>query len=94
MRTDVPPRWVKPALVVEVEYRQRTSDGLRHAALKSVRPEKKARGMGAIGRSGRIADNTTDHGTRPPAHKPAGGNGIGSTAPANDEGGGETWTRS
>ena len=28
-------------LVVEVEYRQRLKDGLRHAALKGLRPEKK-----------------------------------------------------
>ena len=27
-------------LVIEVEYRQRLKDGLRHAALKGVRPEK------------------------------------------------------
>jgi hypothetical protein len=26
---------------VEVEYRQRLKDGLRHAALKGLRPEKK-----------------------------------------------------
>jgi bifunctional non-homologous end joining protein LigD len=34
---DVPPQWFRPLLVVEVEYRQRTPDGLRHAALKGVR---------------------------------------------------------
>jgi hypothetical protein len=28
-------------LVVEVEYRQRLKDGLRHAPLKVLRPEKK-----------------------------------------------------
>ena len=42
LRTDLPPRWVKPALVVDVEYHQRTSNGLRHAALKGVRPDKNA----------------------------------------------------
>jgi len=41
LRTDLPPHWVRPALVVEVEYRQRLKDGLRHAALKGIRPEKK-----------------------------------------------------
>ncbi len=43
LRTDIPPRWVRPTLVVEVEYRQRTSDGLRHAALKGIRPDKNVR---------------------------------------------------
>jgi len=38
---DTPPQWVRPALVVEVEYRQRLEDGLRHAALKGIRPDKK-----------------------------------------------------
>ena len=38
---DTPPRWVRPTLVVEVEYRQRLRDGLRHAALKGVRPDKR-----------------------------------------------------
>ncbi len=38
---DTPPQWVRPTLVVEVEYRQRLKDGLRHAALKGLRPEKK-----------------------------------------------------
>jgi hypothetical protein len=28
-------------MVVEVEYRQRLKDGLRHAALKGIRAEKK-----------------------------------------------------
>ena len=32
------PRWVKPVLVVQVEYRKRTGEGLRHAALKGLRP--------------------------------------------------------
>ncbi len=41
LRTDLPPHWVRPTLVVEVEYRQRLKDGLRHAALKGLRPEKK-----------------------------------------------------
>ncbi len=40
LRNDVPPRWVKPQMVVEVEFPQRTPDGLRHAALKGVRPDK------------------------------------------------------
>ena len=43
LRTDLPPRWVKPKLVVDVEYWQRTGDGLRHAALKGLRPDKDAR---------------------------------------------------
>jgi bifunctional non-homologous end joining protein LigD len=38
---DTPPQWVRPSLVVEVEYRQRLKDGLRHAALKGLRPDKK-----------------------------------------------------
>ena len=38
---DVPPQWVRPAVVVEVEYRQRLPDGLRHAALKGIRPDKR-----------------------------------------------------
>ena len=41
LRTDLPAHWVRPALVVEVEYRQRLNDGLRHAAFKGLRPEKK-----------------------------------------------------
>ncbi len=41
LRTDLPPHWVRPSLVVEVEYRQRLKDGLRHAALKGLRPENK-----------------------------------------------------
>jgi len=32
---------VRPSLIVEVEYRQRLKDGLRHAALKGLRPDKK-----------------------------------------------------
>ncbi len=32
LRVDLPPHWVRPALVVEVEYRQRVKDDLRHAA--------------------------------------------------------------
>jgi hypothetical protein len=35
-------------MVVEVEYRQRLKDGLRHAPLKGLRPEKK---LGLIRRS-------------------------------------------
>ena len=38
---DTPPHWVRPGLVVEVEYRKRMKVGLRHAALKGLRPEKK-----------------------------------------------------
>ena len=38
---DTLPAWVRPSMVVEVEYRQRLKDGLRHAALKGLRPEKK-----------------------------------------------------
>jgi bifunctional non-homologous end joining protein LigD len=45
LRTDLPPHWVRPALTVEVEYRQRLKDGLRHAALKGLRPDKKPRPM-------------------------------------------------
>ena len=43
LRTDLPPRLVKPTLVVEMEYKQRTSDGLRHAVLRGIRPDRKAR---------------------------------------------------
>ena len=38
--TDLPPHWVRPTLVVEVEYRERLADGLRHAALKGLHPNK------------------------------------------------------
>jgi ATP-dependent DNA ligase len=38
---DTPPQWVRPSMVVEVEYRERLKDGLRHAALKGLRPDKK-----------------------------------------------------
>ena len=38
---DTPPGWLRPSMVVEVEYRQRQKDGLRHAALRGLRPEKK-----------------------------------------------------
>jgi ATP dependent DNA ligase C terminal region len=41
LRTDLLPNWVRPTLVVEVEYRQRLKDGLRYVALKGLRPEKK-----------------------------------------------------
>jgi bifunctional non-homologous end joining protein LigD len=40
---DTPPQWVRPMVTVEVEYRQRLKDGLRHAALKGIRPDKKPR---------------------------------------------------
>ena len=39
LRTDLPPQWVKPVLVVQVEYRKRTGEGLCHAALKGLRPD-------------------------------------------------------
>ena len=39
-RPKVPPQWVRPSVVVEVEYRQRLKDGLRHAVLKGLRPDK------------------------------------------------------
>jgi ATP-dependent DNA ligase len=32
---------VRPTVVVQVEYRQRLKGGLRHAALKGIRPEKR-----------------------------------------------------
>jgi len=38
---DTPPQWVKPSMVVEVEDRQRLKEGLRHAAHKGLRPDKK-----------------------------------------------------
>jgi len=38
---DTPPQWVRPSVVVEVEYRKRLKDGLRHAVLKRLRPDKK-----------------------------------------------------
>ena len=37
LRTDLPPHWAKPVVVVQVEYRKRTGEGLRHAALKGLR---------------------------------------------------------
>jgi bifunctional non-homologous end joining protein LigD len=40
---DAPPEWVRPSVVVEVEYRQRLKTGLRHATLKGLRPDKKPR---------------------------------------------------
>jgi ATP-dependent DNA ligase len=40
---DTPPQWVRPTMVVQVEYRQRLKTGLRHAALKAVRPDKRPR---------------------------------------------------
>ena len=43
LRTDLPPQWVKPVLVVQVEYRKRTGEGLRHAALKGLRPDQSPR---------------------------------------------------
>jgi ATP-dependent DNA ligase len=38
---ETPPEWVRPSVVVEDEYRQRLKDGLRHAALKGLKPDKK-----------------------------------------------------
>jgi bifunctional non-homologous end joining protein LigD len=38
---DPPPQWVRPVVVVQVEYRQRVKSGLRHAALKGIRPDKR-----------------------------------------------------
>lgn len=35
------PQWLRPTLVVEVDYRQRLKGGLRHAALKGIGPDKK-----------------------------------------------------
>jgi bifunctional non-homologous end joining protein LigD len=35
------PQWVRPTIVVEVEYRQRLKEGLRPAALKGLRPDKR-----------------------------------------------------
>ena len=43
LRTDLPPHWVKPVVVVQVEYRKRTGEGLRHAALKGLRPDQSPR---------------------------------------------------
>jgi hypothetical protein len=45
-----PPQWVRPTIVFEVEYGQRLKEGLRHAALKGLRPNKKP---GLIRRSSR-----------------------------------------
>lgn len=43
---DTPPRWVRLSVVVEVEYRQRLTAGLRHVALKGIRPDKKPESFG------------------------------------------------
>ena len=43
LRTDLLPQWVKLRLVVQVEYRKRTGEGLRHAALKGLRPDQSPR---------------------------------------------------
>lgn len=37
--TDARVHRVKPRLVTEVEYRQRTAEGLRHAVFKGLRPD-------------------------------------------------------
>ncbi|HKV44426.1 MAG TPA: non-homologous end-joining DNA ligase [bacterium] len=41
-RPDPLPHWVKPALVVEVEYPNPSRTDLRHAVLKGLRPDKRA----------------------------------------------------
>jgi hypothetical protein len=38
---DTPSQWIRPTVAVEVEYRQRLRNGLRHAALKGIKPDKK-----------------------------------------------------
>ncbi len=38
-----PPRLVRPSIVIDVEYKQRTRDGLRHAVLRGIRRDKRAR---------------------------------------------------
>lgn len=43
---DVPPVWLRPTVIVEVEYRQCLRDGLRHAALKGIQPNKRPRLIG------------------------------------------------
>ena len=43
LRTDLPPQWVKPVVVVQVEYRKRTGEGLRHAGLERLRPDQSPR---------------------------------------------------
>jgi len=43
LRTDLPPHWVKPTLVVWVDYRERLADGPRHPSLKDVRADKEPR---------------------------------------------------
>jgi ATP-dependent DNA ligase len=40
---DTPPQWVRPGLVVKAEYRQRLRDGLRHAVVKGICPDKRPR---------------------------------------------------
>jgi ATP-dependent DNA ligase len=47
--------------MVEVEYRQRLKDGLRHAALKGIRPDKKPRMIrrSPLGERGPLADFQT-----------------------------------
>lgn len=42
---DTPPQWVRPTVAVEVEYHQRLRDGLRHASLKALRPDKAPRSV-------------------------------------------------
>ena len=41
----VPPVWLRPTVLAEVEYRQQLRDGLRHAALKDVRPDRRPRAL-------------------------------------------------
>ena len=50
LRTDLPPHWVKPTLVVDVEYRERLADGLRHPSLKAIRTDKQPRDVRLSGK--------------------------------------------
>lgn len=43
LHRDVKPQWLQPALVIEVEFRQRTADGLRHASFRGIRFDETAR---------------------------------------------------
>ncbi len=38
--SDVLPDWVRPEVVIDVEFKQHTAEGLRHAVLKGLRPDK------------------------------------------------------
>jgi bifunctional non-homologous end joining protein LigD len=39
-RSGLSPHWTAPRIIVEVEFKKRTPDGLRHATLKGVRPDR------------------------------------------------------